>query len=667
MPSILLTTLILLASALGGVLLTRVAKLPPILGYLLAGLIIGPNATGLATDNEMLKHFAEFGVVFLMFSIGLEFNLSKLKSMRKIVFGFGASQVFLTMLLTIPAGYLLRFFLPLPLPWHVLFALGGALAMSSTAIVIKGLAEKYELDTTHGKNAVGVLIFQDLVVILLLILIPSLGSNPEDIALALSIAGVKITIALIVILVVGKSIFSTWFKIVSNLRSQELFMLNVLLVVIGISALTEFLGLSMALGAFMAGMLIAETPYRFQVEEGIASFRDILLGLFFISIGMLVDFTVVLDHFHIVFFLFISALVLKFAIIISLAKQFGSSSAEAIRTGLCLTQAGEFGFVLLKQIDQLDWIDPGLSQSVIAAMLLSMMVAPILIQFNDKIALRFVPNEWFNQSLNLTKIASSSIKNSHHVIICGFGISGQQIATILEKEKIKYVALDADPERVKDASQSGKSVVYGSSQNKNHLIAAGINRAKAIVITFDNLNETIKVIKQVELLHPGLPIIVRAADDSEVEKLELAGATQVIPEKTEGSLMLSAQVLSAVGVPIRRVLRTMTQARENRYGTLKGFFPSSEDEDAEDQSAPRLHSVMLLTNTQGVGKTMDWLFSESGASLQSLRRKPVGLHTSYSNITVDDATCFEVDDILTLLGSPECLVAAEKKLNKLLS
>jgi len=569
------------------------------------------------------------------------------------------------MLLTIPAGYFLRFVLPISLPWHVLLALGGALAMSSTAIVVKGLAEKFELDTPHGKNVIGVLIFQDLVVIFLLILIPSLNKNSGDMALALSVAGLKISIALILILVVGKTVFSSWFKLVANMRSRELFMLNVLLVVMGFSALTEYLGLSMALGAFMAGILIAETPYRFQVEEGIESFRDILLGLFFISIGMLVNFHVVFNNFHLVVFLFFGALILKFVIIASLAKRFGASAGEAIRTGICLTQAGEFGFVLIQQIDQLDWIDQRVSQSVIAAMLLSMMLAPILIQYSDKITLRFVKNEWFNQSLNLTKIASQSLKNSDHVIICGFGISGQQLATILEQEQIKYIALDADPDRVSDASQAGKSVVYGTSQSKNHLIAAGIVRAKAVVITFQNINESMKVIQQVELLHPGIPIIVRATDERDVEKLELVGATQVIPEKTEGGLMLSAQVLTVVGVPIKRVLRRVTQARENRYGALKGFFPSFENDDSESSNSSRLHSVKIKENTQAIGNNVDWLHHESGANLHSMRRKITGSHSNYKNITPDEKITFQEEDILTLLGTPDCLEKAEKRLNKI--
>jgi len=662
MPSILQLTLTLLACALGGVLLARIFKLPSILGYLLVGLAIGPNALGFAPDSETVKYIAEFGVVFLMFSIGLEFNLTKLMTMRKIVFGFGVSQVFLTMLLTIPAGYLLRFISPIVLPWHVLFALGGALAMSSTAIVVKALAEKSELDTQHGKNVLGVLLFQDLVVILLLILIPSLGKNPEDIALALSLAGIKIIVALVLIFFVGQKIFSSWFRLVASMRSQELFMLNVFLIAIGMSAITHFFGLSMALGAFMAGMLISETPYRYRVEEGIASFRDILLGLFFITVGMMVDLRIVSSEIHLVLLLFFGALAFKFIIIAGLARRFGSSSGVAIRTGICLTQAGEFGFVLINQIDQLDWISPSLSQAVLAAMLLSMIISPILIQYSHVIALRFSKNEWFSQSMDLTKIAAQSIQNDQHVIICGFGESGQHVANMLENEGVTYLALDSDLERVQQASEAGKSVIYASSHNANHLIAAGIARAKAIVITFKSVQETIKVIQHIEELNPSIPILARAKDDAEMDKLIIAGATQVIPEKAEGSVMLGAQVLSLAGVPLRRVMRQVSQARENRYGKLRGYFPSNEEDGADDEDAIRLSSVHLKSDMNSIGQSLAWV-ENTGVVIQSLRRR-LGANKLYSNIEIVPELLLEPEDILVLSGNQETLNKAEKQTTK---
>jgi CPA2 family monovalent cation:H+ antiporter-2 len=662
MPSILQLTLTLLACALGGVLLARIFKLPSILGYLLVGLAIGPHALGFAPDSETVKYIAEFGVVFLMFSIGLEFNLTKLMTMRKIVFGFGVSQVFLTMLLTIPAGYLLRFVAPIVLPWHVLLALGGALAMSSTAIVVKALAEKSELDTQHGKNVLGVLLFQDLVVILLLILIPSLGKNPEDIALALSLASIKITVALVLIFIVGQKIFSSWFRLVASMRSQELFMLNVLLIAIGMSAITHFFGLSMALGAFMAGMLISETPYRYRVEEGIASFRDILLGLFFITVGMMVDVRVVITEIHLVLLLFFGALGFKFIIIAGIARRFGLSSGVAIRTGIYLTQAGEFGFVLLNQIDQLDWIAPSLSQAVLAAMLLSMIISPILIQYSHVIALRFSKNEWFSQSMDLTKIAAQSIQNDQHVIICGFGESGQHVANMLENEGVTYLALDSDLERVQQASEAGKSVIYASSHNANHLIAAGIARAKAIVITFKSVQETIKVIQHIEELNPSIPILARAKDDAEMDKLIIAGATQVIPEKAEGSVMLGAQVLSLAGVPLRRVMRQVSQARENRYGKLRGYFPSNEEDGADDEDAIRLSSVHLKSDMNSIGQSLAWV-ENTGVVIQSLRRR-LGANKLYSNIEIVPELLLEPEDILVLSGNQETLNKAEKQTTK---
>lgn len=658
MPSILQLTLTLLASAVAGVLAFRVLKLPPVLGYLAVGVLIGPNALGLAPDNGTVKDFAEFGVVFLMFSIGLEFSITKLRSMRKIVFGFGGSQVFLTMILTIPAGYFLRFVSPIHLPWHVLLALGGALAMSSTAIVIKLLAERMELDSEHGKNAVGVLLFQDLVVIFLLILIPSLGRNPGDIAVALGLAGIKITIAIGLIFFFGQKIFSSWFNLVARLKSQELFMLNLLLVALGMAALTESIGLSMALGAFIAGMLISETPYRFQVEEGIASFRDIMMGLFFITVGMLVDFGVIYRNAPMVMVLLIAPLILKFGIIATLARRFGASAGVAIRTGLCLTQAGEFGFVLLNQIDALDWIDPDLVQAVLASMLISMMISPLLIQYSNRIALRFSRNEWLNQSLNLTKIASQSVRNDNHVIICGFGRLGQNLARLLDLEHIKYLALDLDPDRVKEAADAGNSVVYGDAQSTNTLQAAGIMRAKSVVITFSGTANALRLIHQIEQLRPGMPVLVRATDDTDLELLQAAGATEVIPEQIEGSLMLASHVLLVSGVPMRRVVRRITEAREARYSMLRGYFRSIEDEDISTTDAIRLHSVRLVEGSRGIGQSLA-ILKECDIQVQTMRRSE-NLGTGYKQFQPDGDEILQADDVLVLMGTSRAIEKAER-------
>lgn len=658
MPSVLQLTLILLASGVAGVVIFRYFGLPPILGYLAIGVLIGPHALGLANDSATVKYLAEFGVVFLMFSIGLEFNLHKLRAMRSIVFGLGGSQVLLTILLAVPASLMMNWIYPIS--WQAAIALGGALAMSSTAIVTKLIADRSEIETEHGRNIIGILLFQDLAVVFLLILIPSLGKNPGDLFLALTAASIKISVALVLIFVIGQTLMSRWFSLVTKLRSQELFMLNLLLIVLGMSALTEHFGLSLALGAFLAGMLIAETPYRHQVEEDVKPFRDVLLGLFFITIGMLLDFNVIYQQWLLVLLLLIGPLIFKFGLIALLSRAFGSSPGISIRTGLCLAQAGEFGFVLLNQIDGLDLIDPALSQAVLAAMLLSMFSAPFLIEYSDRIAMRFSSNEWLLQSLALTRVAAKSVRTENHVVICGFGRSGQSLARMLDQEKIPYIALDMDPDRVKEAAAAGDNVVYGDASRENYLVAAGLSRAKAVVITYADTPATLKVLHQVERLRPGMTVLVRTKDDADLAKLQAAGATEVVPELIEGSLMMASHVLLMMGVPMRKVVRRITSAREARYSLLRGYFRGVDDE-VDTKESWRLHSVTLLPESASIGQTLEELHLENeGVSVQAVRRKVDG--SDYVKLELTPDLRLQANDILVLSGNSEATDLAESKL-----
>lgn len=659
MPSALQLTLILLASGVAGVVIFRYFGLPPILGYLAIGVLIGPNALGLANDSATVKYLGEFGVVFLMFSIGLEFNLHKLRAMRSIVFGLGGSQVLLTMLLAVPASLLMNWIYPIS--WEAAIALGGALAMSSTAIVTKLIADRSELETDHGRNIIGILLFQDLAVVFLLILLPSLGKNPGDLFIALSAAAIKISVALVLIFVLGQTLMSRWFRLVTKLRSQELFMLNLLLIVLGMAGLTEHFGLSLALGAFLAGMLISETPYRHQVEEDVKPFRDVLLGLFFITIGMLLDFHVIAQQWILVLLLLIGPLLFKFGLIALLSRAFGSTPGISIRTGLCLAQAGEFGFVLLNQIDGLDLIDPALSQAVLAAMLLSMFGAPFLIQYSDRIAMRFSSNEWLLQSLALTRVAAKSVRTENHVVICGFGRSGQSLARMLDQEKIPYIALDMDPDRVKTAAAAGDNVVYGDASRENYLIAVGLSRAKAVVITYADTPASFKVLHQVERLRPGMTVLVRTKDDADLAKLQAAGATEVVPELIEGSLMMASHVLLMMGVPMRKVVRIVSNAREARYSLLRGYFRGSEVEDFDSNESWRLHSVTLLPESISIGKTLEELALENdGVSIQAVRRKVGG--GDYIKLELTPHLRLQANDILVLSGNPEATELAQSKL-----
>ncbi|MBT8632701.1 potassium transporter [Polynucleobacter paneuropaeus] len=659
MPSALQLTLILLAFGVAGVLIFRYFGLPPILGYLAIGVLIGPNALALANDSATVKYLGEFGVVFLMFSLGLEFNLHRLRSMRRIVFGLGASQVILTMLLAVPASLFMNWIYPIS--WQAAIALGGALAMSSTAIVTKLIADRSELESQHGRNVIGILLFQDLAVVFLLILLPSLGKNPKDLLFALSTAGIKIAIALVLIFYIGQTVMSRWFRLVVKLRSQELFMLNLLLIVLGMAALTEHFGLSLALGAFLAGMLISETPFRHQVEEDIKPFRDVLLGLFFITIGMLLDFKVIQAQWALVLLLLIGPLIFKFGLIALLSRAFGSSPGISIRTGLCLAQAGEFGFVLLNQIDGLDLIDPALSQAVLAAMLLSMFGAPFLIQYSDRIAMRFSSNEWLLQSLALTQLAAKSVRTTNHVLICGFGRSGQSLARMLDQQKIPYLALDMDPDRVKEAAAAGDNVVYGDASRENYLTAAGLSKAKAVVITYADTPATLKVLHQVERLRPGMIVLVRTKDDADLGKLQAAGATEVVPELIEGSLMMASHVLLMMGVPLRKVVRQITSAREARYSLLRGYFRGSVETESEPNESWRLQSITLLPESASIGKTLEELHLENeGVSVQAVRRKVGGM--DYIKLELSPELRLQANDILVLSGNPEATDLAQAKL-----
>lgn len=656
MASPLELTLVLLFAACVGVVLFRMLHLPPMLGYLSVGIVIGPHALGLASDSQRVQYLAEFGVVFLMFSIGIEFSLPKLKSMRRVVLGLGVSQVLGTLLVAVGLGALVNLFWSFS--WQASVALGGALAMSSTAIVTKMLAERLELETEHGRNIMGVLLFQDLAVVPLLIVISALGGNSKALVLALSLAALKITGALALLLWIGQKLVGRWFHIVAARRSQELFMLNLLLLTLGLAYITEHLGLSMALGAFIAGMLIAETPFRHQVEDDIKPFRDVLLGLFFITTGMLLNPEIVLKQPLLVLLFFVGPLIVKFTLIAGLARLFGSPPGTAIRTGLGLAQAGEFGFVLLNLVIDRSLLDPSLSQAVLAGMLLSMLCAPFLIINADRIALRFVANEWMMQSLQMTKIATQSIKTSGHVIICGYGRCGQNLARMLEQEGIGYVALDLDPDRVMEAASSGETVVFGDAARREALVAAGIHRAAGIVVTYDSTPAALKVLAQVQALEPTLPVVVRTVDDTHIDDLIAAGATEVVPEIVEGSLMLASHALVLMGVPMRRVLRRVAQARNERYSLLRGYFHGLDDEDeGGEREQVRLQSVPLTLNAAAVGRTLGELrLDKLGVTVTAIRRHGI------RGVEPVAETRLMAEDIVVLRGLPDKLIAAETRL-----
>ena len=654
-------TLMYLLAAVIGVVVCRYLKLPPMLGYLTAGVLIGPHAFALAQNSESIQHLGEFGVVFLMFVIGLEFSLPKLRAMRRHVFGLGLLQVLLTVAMATAASLTVASLLPADwrLRWQTAFVLSGALAMSSTAIVVKLMAERLELDSEHGKRVMGVLLFQDLAVVPLLVLIPALGAPPETLIKALVLALLKATFLIALLLYGGPRVMRWWLTLVARRRSEELFMLNLLLVTLGLAWLTELTGLSLALGAFVAGMLVSETEFKHQVETDIRPFHDVLLGLFFITIGMSLDWHVVVQRWALVALLLFMPLAFKLALVTLLARMLGATAGVSLRTGLYLAQAGEFGFVLLTLAQGEDLLPRWLVDPVLASMVLSMLFTPFIIMYSNRIVRRLVASDWLQQSLQMTSIVRKTINTARHVIICGYGRCGQNLARVLEREGIPYLALDLDPDRVRQAAAAGDSVVFGDASRLQALMASGLARASALVVTYQNIPGALKVLANARTHAPQVPVIVRTQDDRDLEKLQAAGATEVVPEAIEGSLMLASHALALVGVPMRRVIRVVQDQRDARYNLLRGYFHGADDDKVDELDHERLNTFTLSTGARAIGQPLARLALEAlGVRVASLRRR------DGKSAATTDETVLADGDTLVLSGKPGALAMAIDKLQK---
>ncbi|MDO8294328.1 MAG: monovalent cation:proton antiporter-2 (CPA2) family protein [Gallionella sp.] len=655
MENTLSLVLILLATAVLVVVLCRILHLPVMLGYLVVGILIGPHALAWMPDAAGTQHLAEFGVVFLMFSIGLEFSLTRLTAMKRTVFGLGGAQVIVTILLVMAVAALFG------LDWRAGLALGGVLAMSSTAIVSKMLVERAELNLPYGQQMMGVLLFQDLAVVPLLIIIPALASNPDDLSSTLAFAALKAVAVLLVLLVFGQHVMRPWFHVVARQKSSELFMLNVLLITLGLAYFTELAGLSLALGAFVAGMLISETEYRYQVEEDIKPFRDVLLGLFFVTIGMKLDLGSVLADFGWVMLALLALILFKVLIVALLARAFEGDWGVALRSAIGLAQAGEFGFVLLTLADGAHLLNDATMQITLAAMLLSMLAAPFLIQHGEAIARRFSAAEWTNRAMQMHQIAIQSMGSSGHIIICGYGRSGHTLASFLEEEKLSFIALDLDSRRVREAAAAKKSVVYGDAAKREVLMAAGLMRAKALVISYKDKHSALAILRHVKELRPDLPVVVRTTDDTHVEALKEAGAAEVVAEVLEGSVMLASQTLLMAGVPLNRVIRRVQESRARRYAVFSGYLrtPQYEVGEATDRLQQRFLSVLLKEDSVAVGKQLREVGLDAlNVEVNAVRRRGVRGAQPSKEMRL------QAGDVLVLLGLPEALQQAEERLHK---
>lgn len=564
--------LIILASSLVVIALFQRLRLPPVLGYLCVGLIVGPTAFNWVNESEELPDLAELGVVFLLFSLGLEFSLSKMLVLRRVVFGLGSLQVLCSGMLL---GGLLML---LGMPITPALLLGAGLSLSSTAIVSKELSSLGEIFSSHGQNAIAVLLFQDVVAVLLLTLVPVFaGSSDQAWYWAL-----PLTLGKTVVLFVGLLLASRWllprlFHEVAAARSPELFVLLALVIVLLTAWLTHLLGLSPALGAFLAGMLLGESHYRHQIEADIRPFRDILLGLFFVSIGMLIDLQLFANHGLLILGLTLGLLVLKGSVVSLLVKWRGSDGETAWRSGLALAQGGEFCFALMAQMQQNKLMPADFGGLLLAATFCSMLVTPLLLRAAPHVATRLHRKP--NEEAKLEEISALNADLHNHVVICGYGRVGQSIGRALRNAQQPYIALDTDPVRVHEAAVGETCVHYGDSRRGELLVAIGLERARLLVIAVDQTDIALLILKEARRLNATVPILVRTRDDSQLAELKAAGASEVVPELLESSLMLASHALIMLGLPAHQVQERANQIRHDRYRLLHGFYPGADDEE----------------------------------------------------------------------------------------
>ncbi|MBP8218784.1 cation:proton antiporter domain-containing protein [Aeromonas allosaccharophila] len=588
--------LILLFAAVLLVATFRRLGLPVILAYLIAGVLLGPHGLAVITGQSIMQTIAELGIVFLMFSLGLEFSLPKLLAMRRLVLGVGVLQVLLTSLLFFAIGW----WWGLDLAQSLVVA--GTLALSSTAVVIKQLGEQKQLHTRRAQLGVSVLLFQDLAVVPLLVMIPILA-QPEVQGSALvaeiALATLKGLFALLTLLAVGKWLLPLLFHEVARARSDELFVLSALLVALLAAFMTHSLGLSMALGAFLAGMMLGESHYRHQLEVDIKPFRDVLMGLFFITIGMAMDWQLVARAWWQVLICVLLLVLCKSLLVLLAGRLMGERKRDSMAAGIMLSQVGEFGFVLLALALHHGLLDQQQVSLLIGIGIISIAMTPWLVTQAHSLARSLTDPALLTRS----EVAQSGLSKNQHVIIAGFGRAGQTCARFLKIEEIPFLALDLDPERVSEAKQAGEQVAFGDASRRDILLAAGLLRARLVIITFDDRKRVEAMLALIRALAGELKVLVRTRDDSFLEQYKQAGAFEVIPESQEGALMLVSHLLLNCDIPLGRVIRRMEHERSSQYRFLHGFYwgDQSASNLEADQLLERLHPLLLHDQAWAVG------------------------------------------------------------------
>ncbi|ODC02460.1 hypothetical protein BFW38_01770 [Terasakiispira papahanaumokuakeensis] len=646
--------MLMLAAAVFASTVFRRLQLPPVLAYMLVGAALGPYGMGWLNAGEELNFLSELGLVFLLFSLGLEFSLPRMLALRQTVFALGGAQVVVSSLIMGLGLWGL-----LGLPGSASIVVAGALALSSTAIVTQELSRWKELNTAHGTAAIGILLFQDLAAVVFLILVPALAGDQEStLSWTLLLMLGKGLVLFAGMLTLGRWLMPRIFHEVSKTRSDELFVLTVLLVALTAGWITHAVGLSMALGAFIAGMLLGESHFRHQIEADIRPFRDILLGLFFISVGMLVDPSSLFQHWVWVLIGLVVLLLGKALLITVIARFLGHSPEASFRTGVVLAQGGEFGFALLSLAVGRHVVPEETAAVVVTIIILSIALTPMLVRYSGSISQRWLKP--VQPETPSSPLASAHHELNDHVIICGFGRVGQILHRFLTHEQIPHIAVDHDPVRVQAASMAGAPVVYGDVSRHELLKGLGAEHARLIVVTVNDRDATLRTLHALQPLSLAQPILVRTQDDSDLERLKDAGATAVIPEVLEGSLTLVSQVLMCVGMSDEQVAATVQQTRNERYRLLHGFFHGRASNVTDETGRPleRRHSVSLVGSAWAVGHSV----AEVRTLLQDVEVLSLKRADGEELEAPDGDLVLASEDTLVLFGTSEQVEEAEHHL-----
>ncbi|MBU6338798.1 MAG: cation:proton antiporter [Rickettsiales bacterium] len=566
--------LILLFASVAIVVVFKQFGLSPALGYLVSGAAIGPFGFGVLTSGETTKSIAELGIVFLLFAIGLELTFGRLMAMRKYVLGFGSLQVILTSALIY---FICHEFCGLTSEASII--IGSALSLSSTAIVMQVITENSEETTRVGRLSFSILLMQDLAVIPILVLLPVLAKEDVNITHALGTAFIDAMIAMAIIFMIGRSLLRPIYRIIAESKNEVLFLSFTLIVILGSAYLSNYMGLSFALGAFVAGLMVAETEYKYRVEEEILSLKSLLMGLFFMTIGMSFDFDLLIKSFPFIVAAAVALIIAKTLIVIILCRVFRFPLAPSIHAGLLLAQGGEFAFVVFVMAVQQKFMEPDLSQFLMTVVTFSMALTPLLASIGRQLKSRL----YIKSVLRDNKIKREIGDISKHVIIIGFTKVGRIVAYILRKRGINYLVIDNNHRLVRIEKSNGYNIYYGDAMNADILRHIGIERSESVIITMEDEISCLKITRFIHENFPNVSIVAKSENVNNAERFKKVGANLVVSKNLETGLQLSKAAMLATGINNSEIDSTIDSFRDIHSEIIRDVILYSEIQ----EEAPR--------------------------------------------------------------------------------